>query len=390
MRVKHKKAKRVFGVFLAVLLIFGIITPAMANQNHPFTDVRHDAWFAEAVQFVFERSVMQGSGPATFDPQGHLTRAEVTALLFRIHHGRHANGTDETASNFHDVGNEWFGPYVVWANRNGIVHGISARTFQPNGKITRQEFATMLYRYAMRMTPLTDAGLQGLQWSQFTDRGNIAEWAYDVMRWMNYRGIVTGVSASTVNPLGTASRAEAAMMIMRFVHVVNLRCIDELTRNGASWHQLQNAGFTRASIQTAFEQELIRLVNDVRAEHGLPAFIVNDSLGYVARLRAEESLYHQSSTHYSERTGLRSTAHFRFISGIRVDWAGENLGGGQHTAQHVLNRWMESAEHRAPILSGHSSSSFTNITHFGVGFDFASGSAYPTRWSLWFSTYIAS
>jgi len=213
-----KKLHKLLAVLLILALLAGLTMPAMA-ADHPFNDVPGDQWYSEAVQFVYEHNIMGGVGNNQFNPQGSLTRAQVTALLFRVHHERTANAQDDRDNNFTDVGNTWYAPYVTWAFDNEIVFGTSATTFNPNGNITRQEFATMVYRYAMNMTDFRDMEVPSAWWLRFTDRGQIATWAYSALRWMNFRGVVTGSTATTINPTGTATRAEAAVMMMRFVEL---------------------------------------------------------------------------------------------------------------------------------------------------------------------------
>jgi len=200
------------------------VRPTTAT-DHPFHDVHDGRWYSEAVQFVYENNIMSGIGGNQFNPQGNLTRAAVTALLFRVHNERTANAQDDRNNPFNDVGDTWYAPYVTWAFNHDIVQGTSATTFNPHGNITRQEFAVMVYRYAMNMTVLQDGGWMSAQWGQFADHGQIAIWAQQALRWMNSRGIITGSTATTINPTGTATRAEAAMM-MRFVNV--LRELEEL------------------------------------------------------------------------------------------------------------------------------------------------------------------
>ena len=216
-----KLTKQAIAITLAILMLAGLATPAMAAR-HPFSDVRDGRWYSEAVQFVYEHNIMGGVGNNQFDPQGNLTRAQVTALLFRVHNERTANAQDSRNNNFNDVNNEWFAPYVTWAFNNNIVTGTSSTTFNPHGNISRQEFATMVYRYAMNMTVLYDWSFVSGQWTPFADRGRIATWAYSALRWMNFHGIVTGPSATTINPTGTATRAEAAVMMMRFAEILPL------------------------------------------------------------------------------------------------------------------------------------------------------------------------
>jgi len=203
----------------------------------PFNDVHSNQWYAEAVQFVYENNIMDGVGSNQFHPQGNLTRAQVTVMLFRIHNERPANAEDDRTNKFNDVGDTWYAPYITWAFNHDIVLGTSPTTFNPHGNVTRQEFATMVHRYAMSRTLLRDgSGSWQVGWRQFADIGQIATWAYDALRWMHFSRIVTGWTPTTINPKGITTRAEAAVMMMRFIpqipltpFVVCLGCGDKRT-----------------------------------------------------------------------------------------------------------------------------------------------------------------
>ena len=210
------RVHKTLAVLLALLILSGIATPAMA-VDHSFHDVRVDRWYAEAVQFVYENKIMDGVGGGRFNPQGNLTRAGVTALLFRVHNERTANGEDSRDNPFDDVGDTWYAPYVTWAFDNDIVEGMSPTRFHPHRHVTRQEFAAMLYRYAMSMTDLYNENMTSPQWLYFEDSWEVERWAYAALHWMNFHGIVTGTTPTTINPIGTASRAETAAIMMRFI-----------------------------------------------------------------------------------------------------------------------------------------------------------------------------
>ena len=211
-----KNLRKLISILLILSLLLGIASPSMAT-SHSFHDVPDGQWYLEAVQFVYANNIMGGVGNSQFNPQDNLTRAQVTALLFRVHNGREANAQDDRENNFSDVGNAWYAPYVTWAFNHSVVFGTSATTFNPHGNVTRQEFATMLHRYIINMTALRVGNAASEQWEQFADRGQIASWAYVALRWMNALGIVTGSTVTTIDPAGTATRAEAAMMMMRFM-----------------------------------------------------------------------------------------------------------------------------------------------------------------------------
>ena len=222
--------KRLMAVLLAMLMLVGILTPMASANNihslsswHTFTDAGQNLWHTNAVQFVFQNGIMTGTSATQFNPYGNLTRAESTALIFRLHMDRDANANDSIQNDFQDVSNTaWYAPYVTWAANNGIVTGVDERTFHPTDRIIREDFATMLYRYAMQMTNLSDTYRHSAQWLQFVDRGNISSWAYYALRWMNYHGIITGQPSAMISPGGTAIRVEAATIMMRFMRVLGV------------------------------------------------------------------------------------------------------------------------------------------------------------------------
>jgi len=213
------KYKRSISVLLAVLMLLGTFTVgalAVEEESLPFTDVASGDWFFGAVGYVYDHGIMTGIDAETFAPHAPLTRAMVVATLFRIYHGRPADADDSRSSPFNDVHSEqWFAPYVAWAYDNWIVEGISPDQFAPMAYVDRQQFAVMLYRYAWRTDRDADI-VQGWQWSHFTDRDQIANWAIGGLQWANHHGIITGRTFETIVPDGTVTRAEAATMLKRF------------------------------------------------------------------------------------------------------------------------------------------------------------------------------
>ena len=246
------------------------------------------------------------------------------------------------------------------------------------------------------MTSHNSGSTATAQWNAFTDRGQITfPGAYNAFRWANNHGIVNGVSTTRLEPNGTATRAQAAAMLVRLVNFMGGGSqqpgdIDTLTRNGATWYELRAAGFGHVEIQGAFEREFIRLVNIVRREHGLHEFTFNQTVANVARARAEESMRYNTFTHVSQATGLEHTAHFNSVTGQNVWVAGEGLSAGRNTPQAALDGQMASPNHRNWILVGHHSSGGWNwvhdITQIGIGFEVCrtrTGNHNYTRFVLW-------
>lgn len=159
----------------------------------PFTDVAEGDWFYDYVEYVYENGLMDGTSGTMFEPDANMTRAMVWAILARV------DGETVTGANWADTAREW-------AVTNGVSDGENA-----NGYVTREQLATMLYRYAGE--PETDGSGVGV----FDDGETVSVWAFDAMSWALNNGVITGVSDDALLPANTATRAQCAAMLMRFV-----------------------------------------------------------------------------------------------------------------------------------------------------------------------------
>lgn len=175
-----------------------------------FADVAADAWYADAVQYVFENGMMGGTSETTFSPNLTTTRGMIVTILYRLENEPAVTGT--TA--FTDVAaDQYYADAVAWAAQNGIIAGIDATTFAPNKAITREQMAAILYRYAQfkgyDVSAKTDL-------SVYTDAAQIGTYAVDAMAWANGAELITGTSTTTLTPAGQATRAQVATILMRF------------------------------------------------------------------------------------------------------------------------------------------------------------------------------
>ena len=156
-----------------------------------FSDVEAGSWYAEAVAAMAEAGLMEGTGNNIFQPFGTVTRATMWTILARM------DGA-ETAG-----GGSWYEKARAWAVAEGVSDGTN-----PGAVVTREQIAAMLYRYAG--SPAAEETLD------FADRGAVSAWAADAMAWAVEEGILTGTPDGRLNPQGTATRAEAAVMLRRF------------------------------------------------------------------------------------------------------------------------------------------------------------------------------
>ena len=174
-----------------------------------YTDVDTTQWYHEGVDYVIANGMMNGTGTNIFEPNATTTRGMIVTILYRLEK-EPAAGT----SPFTDVdAGQWYAKAVAWAAANGVVNGTSPTTFNPNDPITREQMAAILYRYASfkGYDVTAKADLAG-----FTDAAQISDYAKDPMAWANKAGLIGGVSATTLQPQGSATRAQVATILMRF------------------------------------------------------------------------------------------------------------------------------------------------------------------------------
>lgn len=170
-----------------------------------FGDVPQTSWFADAVKYVSENKLMNGTSTTAFSPNENMSRAMLATVLYRM-----SGETAEADSSFGDVSSSaYYAAAVNWASSKGIVNGTGADAFSPNASITREQLAAMLYRYAGE--PSVSADL-----SAYTDAVSISPYAEKAVEWCVAKGILSGKSATRLAPQDTATRAECAAMLQRF------------------------------------------------------------------------------------------------------------------------------------------------------------------------------
>lgn len=174
-----------------------------------FTDVPANEWYAGAVNYAVENGLMNGIGNGKFDPEGSMTRAMLVTVLWR-YEGEPAEGKNT----FTDVPNgTWYTDAVAWAAEKGIVGGVGNGKFDPDGSITREQMATILFRYAQKKN--IDTSKRG-ELSGFADSGKVSSWAKDAVQWTVAEKIING-SDGKLLPQGNATRAQVSAILMRFI-----------------------------------------------------------------------------------------------------------------------------------------------------------------------------
>lgn len=176
-----------------------------------FNDVSANDWFASAVDYVTGKGMMNGTADNTFSPKANTTRGMVVTVLYRLE-----NQPSTSVASFTDVASgAYYANAVAWANANGIVSGYGSGKFGPNDKVTREQLAAILYRYAQYKKYDVSVG-EDTNILSYDDAQSISSYAIPAIQWACGAGVVTGKSGSKLDPKGNATRAEVAAMLMRF------------------------------------------------------------------------------------------------------------------------------------------------------------------------------
>lgn len=178
----------------------------------PFTDIADNAWYAEAVRYVYEHGLMAGTSATTFAPDATTSRSMIATILWRMAGSPVVN----YAMDYTDVAQgQWYSEAIRWAASEGIASGYG-NTFGTHDPITREQLAVMLYRFAQEQGYDVSIG-ENTNILSYTDVADLSEYAISAMQWAVGAGIITGTGdGSTLSPHGQATRAQAAVMLMRF------------------------------------------------------------------------------------------------------------------------------------------------------------------------------
>ena len=198
---------------------FDVVNGVTAIARFPFTDVVAGTWYYGAAAYAYNNGLFAGMTPTTFAPNATMTRAMLVSVLWRL-----AGAPAPKAPNtFVDVPDgAWYTDAVTWAAENGVVSGIGGSRFDPSGFVTREQTAEILYNYAHSKGYDVSARAD---LTVFPDAGSVSGWAEKALSWANAAGLINGTvrdGQTILDPQGSASRAQVAMILMNYVeHVVN-------------------------------------------------------------------------------------------------------------------------------------------------------------------------
>ncbi|MBR6915583.1 MAG: S-layer homology domain-containing protein, partial [Clostridia bacterium] len=209
--------KKIISLIFALLVLASCVTVVSAANtgfsevsSSCFHDVTDERWSAEAIKYSVDKGYMNGVGDGKFDPAGSLTRAMVATVLWR----REGSPAPTAPSGFSDVpSGAWYADAVSWAKSAGVVNGMTATTFAPNAFITREQLATMLFRFSST-APVSVPERADL--STFADDEKASGWARESLEWAVEAGLINGTDGNRLAPGGLATREQFAAMIGRY------------------------------------------------------------------------------------------------------------------------------------------------------------------------------
>lgn len=197
-----------------IIPLDGSATIEIIDNSRDFVDVVENSWYGDAVAFASSHELFNGTSATEFSPDAGMTRGMLAAVLSNLERG---DGSGLAAA-FDDVADDaWYAEAIAWAAENGIVNGLGNGMFGPEELITREQMAAMLYNYADMLGVDTSARAN---LNVYSDADSVSSWANEVMSWANAIGIIGGTTTTTLDPQGTATRAQVAAMLERFVLLI--------------------------------------------------------------------------------------------------------------------------------------------------------------------------
>lgn len=205
----QSSGKYTFTMPAAAVTVKAVFAAQETDPDFPFADVAKGSWYYEGVRYAYENGLMSGTGEGTFSPDLPTSRGMLVTILYRL-----AGSPAAGSASFTDVAKgQWYADGVAWASANGVVSGYPDGSFRPNDTITREQMAAILYQHARIQGKLDDSRAD---LSIFSDLDSLSAYAKEPMSWAVAQGLFSGVSADTLAPGGSTTRAQAAVILTAF------------------------------------------------------------------------------------------------------------------------------------------------------------------------------
>ena len=216
--------KKILALILAALML-GVLAAATFAAGSPFTDVKESRWSYGSVIYAVDKGYMKGTGEKIFSPAASLTRAMVVTVLWR----RQGSPEPSAPSGFSDVkAGKYYTDAVAWSKETGVVNGVTPTEFRPNDDITREQLATMLYRYSSTAA-VTVSDRADL--AAFPDGSAVSRWAKEAMSWAVAAGLIKGMDDGSLLPKGKATREQFAAIMERYDNAFILKYNDPVLKS---------------------------------------------------------------------------------------------------------------------------------------------------------------
>lgn len=204
--------KRLLSVTLVIVLILSIGCTALAASVNDYVDVPQNAWYRGAVDYVLQRGYMVGATNNQFNPEGAVTRAQIAQIFYAMN-GKPSAGKQPK---FSDVSKDaWYAAAVNWAATFGVVSGYPDGSYHPMEFITRQQLATILYKYAQLNGYAAEGEGRGIGLGGYADVQDVGSWAWEAMAWCVHKGVISGSNIG-LEPNAHATRAQIAAILRTF------------------------------------------------------------------------------------------------------------------------------------------------------------------------------
>lgn len=378
--------RKLTALLAAAALCLSLTIPASAAGSFADVSPTRDAWCYTQVMQASEAGLMNGYGSSLFGKNDPITRGQMVQILYN-YYGENCG----TNSGFSDVpSSAWYAKAVTWASKKGVASGYSNGTFGPNNKLTREQMVTILYNVVGRPATNTSA------LAQFNDRGQVAAYAVNGFSWAVSNKVVSGTSNTTLSPRGTATRAQVAVILIRYLE--NVEGVQFPDVNGGSTQPVEptptptkpdasNSQNSDGTTNAAYVNSLC----DVGKSNDYPttgdasspnangfytkanvdisgAKLQYDVIPYVNAFLAKHPNLKETSTaapwdttmHWvttdeqEEYTLLRAKEAYSYFEHARPDGSsgisGENLYRGENGAERVIKAWENSSGHASTML----------------------------------------
>lgn len=343
-----KQAKRFLSVLLSLCLVLGMIpsTVFAASSNLPFTDVNATNWYYDAVQYAYEKGMMNGTSTTTFSPNDTTTRGMIVTILHRMEGTPAAVGTA-----FTDVpASQWYSDAISWASANGIVSGYGNGTFGPGDPITREQMAAILNRYATYKG--YDTGTAS-SISGFSDASQVSSYAVEPMGWAVGNGLISGTGNNTLAPKGNATRAQVATILMRFCENIANKAPDTtVDKTYTVMFDLNYGSNTQYDMKIVKEGETVsKPSNPSRSGYSFSGWYVEKSGGkqfdFKTGITSDLTLYAHWSSNSS--SGGDGGSYIPPATNYSVTF---ETNGGSSVVSQIVREGMTATEPDAPIKEG--------------------------------------